>query len=85
MTWKLVVTRPAEKELNKVPDKDLKHIRKALIQMTEDPFSGDVVYLKSMGDSVRRRVGSWRIIFDVDVELKIVFVTSIRRRTSTTY
>lgn len=85
MTWEVVVTRPAEKELNKVPNKDLKYIHKALLQMRNDPFSGDVAHLKAMGDSLRRRVGNWRIFFDVDLDQRVVFITSIKRRSSNTY
>lgn len=53
--------------------------------MAADPFVGDVEPLKGTPNSFRRRVGDWRIFFDVDRERRIVDVTDIARRTTTTY
>ncbi len=52
--------------------------------MEADPLSGDVVKLKGM-DSFRRRVGDYRIIFDIDFKTRAVRVFDILRRTTTTY
>ena len=85
MNWMVVLTRPAKKELSKIPSKDLKYIEKALSGMQSDPFLGDVVRLAGLGDSVRRRVGNWRIFFDVDFDKRMVIVLSVVRRASNTY
>jgi mRNA-degrading endonuclease RelE of RelBE toxin-antitoxin system len=53
--------------------------------MKDDPFSGDVVRLEAQPTAWRRRVGSWRILFDVDPTNRTVDVADIERRTSTTY
>ena len=53
--------------------------------MATDPFTGDVLPLKGQQDSFRRRVGDWRIFFDVERQHKRVAVTDIQRRTTTTY
>jgi mRNA-degrading endonuclease RelE of RelBE toxin-antitoxin system len=51
--------------------------------MGADPFSGDVKRLERSG--WRRRLGNYRIFYDLDVGERLIVVTSIKRRTSTTY
>jgi mRNA-degrading endonuclease RelE of RelBE toxin-antitoxin system len=54
--------------------------------MEADPFGGDLKYLKNdPRGAYRRRVGSWRIIFDADMQGHMIHVKAITRRTSTTY
>ena len=83
MNWTLLVTKPARKALAKLPDKDQRHIQQALNAMETDPFSGDIKRLLPPG--WRRRVGNYRIFYDLFPSEKRVVVTSIERRTSTTY
>jgi mRNA-degrading endonuclease RelE of RelBE toxin-antitoxin system len=51
--------------------------------MEADPFSGDIKRLEASG--WRRRLGNYRIFYDLDVGERLIAVTSIKRRTSTTY
>jgi mRNA-degrading endonuclease RelE of RelBE toxin-antitoxin system len=53
--------------------------------MAENPFTGDIARLENQPTAFRRRVGDWRIFFDVFPEIRLVEVTDIVRRTSTTY
>jgi len=53
--------------------------------MEENPFLGDVRKLKGGQEGFRRRVGDWRIFFDLYPEEHRVVVTAIERRSSTTY
>ena len=84
MKWELVVDNDAKRRLRRFPGKDQERIAAALIEMQSDPFSGDIVKLKG-STSFRRRVGSYRILFDINVAAHRVEVTDIARRTSTTY
>jgi mRNA-degrading endonuclease RelE of RelBE toxin-antitoxin system len=52
--------------------------------MAKDPFSGDVLKLAGEEGRWRRRVGSYRIFFRLDAGRKMVWVSAIVRRTSTT-
>ena len=83
--WELVVTKPAEKRLGTFPPKDRARIQAALLEMRENPFAGDIVRLKALPSAWRRRVGSYRILFDISPEHLRIVVTGIERRTSTTY
>ena len=85
MTWTLRVAKRAEKQLKQFPAQDQARILAALQAMSQDPFSGDIVRLKNQLTAWRRRVGSYRIFFDVYPNQLLVDVVEIRRRTSTTY
>lgn len=53
--------------------------------MASDPFAGDVLKLEGGGNRWRRRMGNYRIFFTANSGKKVVELTAIARRTSTTY
>jgi mRNA-degrading endonuclease RelE of RelBE toxin-antitoxin system len=53
--------------------------------MEYDPFMSDVVRPTAQHTAYRRRVGDWRIFFDVDPHAHTVSVRAIERRGTTTY
>jgi mRNA interferase RelE/StbE len=85
MNWNLLVTGPAQKQLRRIPERDRERVKAALLAIEDEPFSGDLVRLRAQPAAWRRRVGSYRILFDVDYEKRHVVVTAIVRRTSVTY
>jgi len=61
-------------------------MNRVLDEMKTDPLSGDIVALRGGYQGLyRRRVGSWRIIFELKPERRVVLIGDISRRTSTTY
>ena len=69
-----------------MPTRDRQRLNTPLNRMKEDPFSGDVSALKGEYHGLfRRRVGSWRIIFELNPERRLILVHDILRRSSTTY
>jgi mRNA-degrading endonuclease RelE of RelBE toxin-antitoxin system len=85
MTWALEITKPAVRDLRDVPRDDLAHINEAFEHMRSDPYYGDIKFLKGTDRIVRRRVGNWRIEFEVRSDLRSVIVLSETRRSSHTY
>lgn len=53
--------------------------------MQSDPFQGDLKRLKGKETAWRRRVGNYRIIYDLFLDKRLIVVSGILRRTSTTY
>lgn len=53
--------------------------------MAADPFTGDIARLKGERFGWRRRVGNYRIFYDLDPVNRLIFVRLIERRTTTTY
>jgi mRNA-degrading endonuclease RelE of RelBE toxin-antitoxin system len=84
MEWTVVLAGPAAKSLKKVPAGDRKRILTALGEMKQNPFQGDIRKLQGL-PGFRRRVGNWRIFFEIAAERNHVVITAIERRTSTTY
>jgi mRNA-degrading endonuclease RelE of RelBE toxin-antitoxin system len=82
--WTVVLAGPARKSLKRIPAGDKSRILSALAEMQEHPFQGDIRKLQGL-PGFRRRVGNWRILFEVLPEVKRVVVAAIERRTSTTY
>jgi mRNA interferase RelE/StbE len=83
--WNLKITDPAQKDFQKLPPKEQRRVKAALLSMQEDPFRGDIKRLKGQATAWRRRVGNYRIIYDLHVDQHLVVVAGILRRTSTTY
>lgn len=85
MTWTVLVAKPAEKQRTRFPAKDQVKVSLPIAQMAEDPFAGDVLKLEGVCNRWRRRVGSYRIFYSVDAATRIVSVSAIMRRASSTY
>jgi mRNA interferase RelE/StbE len=84
MEWTVVLAGPAKKALKRVPTTDRTRILSALGEMQQNPFQGDIRKLQGL-PGFRRRVGNWRILFEVVSERSHVVIAAIERRTSTTY
>jgi mRNA-degrading endonuclease RelE of RelBE toxin-antitoxin system len=86
MNWDFRLSNNAARSLRRMPAQDRGRINTALNGMKTEPLSGDVIPLRGEhSGSFRRRVGSWRIFFALDLEHKIIEIQDIARRTSTTY
>ena len=85
MPWSIVLVKSAQKQLHTFPQKSAEFIFRALEAMETNPWSGDVVKLAGEDAMWRRRVGSYRIVFAIDLINKTVYIYAILRRTSSTY
>lgn len=84
MEWTVVLAGPARKSLKRIPSADKIRVLVALAEMEQNSFQGDIRKLQGLS-GFRRRVGNWRILFEVLPEPRHVVVAAIERRTSTTY
>lgn len=84
MEWTVVLAGPARKSLKRIPAGDKTRILAALAEMQQNPFQGDIRKLQGL-PGFRRRVGNWRILFEVALEPRHIVIAAIERRTSTTY
>lgn len=85
MIWRLTFSRNAQRSLRRLPPEGRRRLDDAIAEMERDPLSGDVVLLKDYPVGYRRRVGPYRILFDIDRATQSVQIQDIERRTSTTY
>ncbi|MBI2035500.1 MAG: type II toxin-antitoxin system RelE/ParE family toxin [Candidatus Liptonbacteria bacterium] len=85
MSFAVHVAKSAKKHLSRFPKNDKGRIVNALDELSKDPYSGDIEKLGGQENSWRRRVGNYRIFYDIRIDLKLIEVTEINRRTSSTY
>lgn len=84
--WKLKIREKIWKDIAKFPEKD----RKRIIEIIEkeiilNPYFGDIEKMKGEGNSWRRRVGAYRIFYEIYSFEKVIYVFRVERRTSKTY
>ena len=84
-SWCAVVTNSAKKQLRRISAKDKKRVEATIQEVEENPFGGDVAKLGGEGSRWRRRIGSYRIMYNILHQDRIVFIYDVRRRTSSTY
>lgn len=85
MNWEVQLREKASKILHRLPRKDEERITEIIETFGENPFSGDIVKLDSEDNLWRRRVGAYRIKFQIKTDEKIIYVYEIERRASKTY
>ena len=84
-SWTVKMAKKAEKHFDRFSNKDQRLILQTLDQMAAYPFGGDLVRLHNERSEWRRRVGNYRIFFDVYNQIKVVDIVEVERRTSNTY
>ena len=85
MNWQVKIANSAEKNLKKFPRKDRKKIVEVLNELGFNPYNGDIEKMEGEENSWRRRAGNYRIFYDIYKGIKVISVTNIERRTSSTY
>lgn len=83
--WAVNLARKPRKEIKKFPRKDREKILDVLSTFEIDPYSGDALKMEGYENRWRRRVGAYRIKYEMDVYKKLITVVEIKRRTSSTY
>jgi len=84
MKWGLVIASRAKRQFRRLSADERDGIDQAFSEMCDNPFQGDVKFLRGL-DTMRRRVGDWRILYEMNETQKLIVVTAIKRRGSTTY
>lgn len=85
MNWKIYITVRAEKQIKKLPKSYIERIGIAINGIESNPFIGDIEKLDGKENIWRRRIGSYRIFYEINNSRKIIYVFSVKRRTSNTY
>ncbi len=85
MNWQILVDSVASKFLKRIPRLDAKRILDVLQELVVNPYAGDIEKMEGKDDIWRRRVGSYRILYEIYSAKRIIYISDIRRRTSKTY
>lgn len=79
-TYQLTLSRDAIKFLAKQERNVQSRIHQALSGLTVRPPIGDIRPLKGRNQQMRLRVGTFRVIFEVSHEEKVVYILTIDNR-----
>ena len=85
MTWKVIIDPSVAKGLKKINKTVHYHIKEAIDEMNLNPYTGDIRNITGQINIWRKRVGAYRIFYEIKLSFKIVHIFKIERRTSTTY
>lgn len=87
MNWVIDLSASAQKDLRSIPVNKQRPLIKAINSMETDPLLGDVKPLKGSAwkGRFRKRVGSYRIIFTIDHQTKVIAISRIVIRSEKTY
>ncbi|OHA03354.1 MAG: hypothetical protein A3J58_01285 [Candidatus Sungbacteria bacterium RIFCSPHIGHO2_02_FULL_52_23] len=85
MNWVLTVNSSVRKTLKRISRTDAERIVKAFEELTINPYAGDIRKMEGEDDTWRRRIGAYRIKYEVQTAERIIRIFEISRRTSKTY
>lgn len=81
MAYSLLIKKQAKKKLKELPPTDRNRITEKIVLLGKNPDDPRLNIKKLTGDPFYRlRVGSWRIIFDRQDEVKIIAIEKIKPR-----
>ncbi len=77
--YKLHFKKSAEKELDKIPKKNLIKIIEAIKELRDNPLP---IYCKKLrnDDKYRIRVGNYRILYNINNDILTIFVVKVKHR-----
>ncbi|MDP3661445.1 MAG: type II toxin-antitoxin system RelE/ParE family toxin [bacterium] len=84
-TWSVEVRSKVRKALGKIPAQNAGAVIAVIQELQTDPFSGDIEKLKGKNNAWRRRIGPFRIFYEIYQQTHSVFVYRVERRGSHTY
>jgi mRNA interferase RelE/StbE len=85
MRWGLALTSPAKRQLRRLSQPEQSEINQVFFLMRDNPFQGDIKFLRGGRGVLRRRVGDFRILYELHYDDKVIVVTAVKRRGSNTY
>lgn len=83
--WLLKIDENVYREFRKFPKKDFMRIIMVLEDPNFSPYIGDIEKIKGESNLWRRRIGAYRVFYEIKQEERIVHVFWVERRTSKTY
>lgn len=78
--YRIEVRPSVEKALRKIPTRDARRIAAAIDELAFDPFPPGGRQLQGADDLQRIRVGDYRVVYQVEGRLLVVFIVRIAHR-----
>ena len=84
--YRAVFSRRAQKAFLALPEAQARRLKAAIEELRQEPRRHGTIKLEHAPVAqYRRRVGDWRILFDIDDRNRVIEIVDIRRRGEQTY
>ena len=84
--WQLKIRDRVFKDIAKLPKKDKERIAEVIEkEISLNPYLGDIEKMKGEENSWRRRIGAYRIFYEIIPQERTIYIFRVERRTSKTY
>jgi mRNA interferase RelE/StbE len=80
LPFQIQLTKGAQKELRRLPRNVLERVDRAILALADDPRPHGARKLTGSENTYRVRVGSYRILYEVEDQAVLVLVVRIRDR-----
>lgn len=85
MNWILIIDNGVRKRLKRIPKDKARRIIEAIQEFAVNPYAGDIEKMEGTDDVWRRRIGAYRIKYEIHTREKLIHIFEVERRTSKTY
>lgn len=85
MSWKVKVAKRVSKEMRRIPKKDAERLLIVLEEFKTNPYQGDIEKIRGEDSVWRRRIGNYRILYEIEPKTRQIEIYQICRRTTATY
>jgi mRNA interferase RelE/StbE len=79
LSYRLTVKASAQKEMDRLPGAVLRRVDKAILKLAEDPHARGAIKLSGF-PLYRVRIGSYRVLYEIDEEKKVIEIVAVRPR-----
>ena len=81
MTYRIVFSRPAEKDLRRIRDRTvLQRLSAAIKALADEPHPPAAGRLRGVGEVWRIQVGNWRICYAIEDDRLVILILTVARR-----
>ncbi len=80
MPWRIRIAHRAERDLARLPPTEARRVLDAIHGIALNPGSAQLAKLEGGGNRWRLRVGTWRVLLDLDNRAGLITVTRVLDR-----
>ena len=85
MSFEVLFSPKSYKQIRSFNEELKDRIKKAVIEIGDDPLHKGTIKLRGYENIRRKRVGNFRILYTIDMKRKEVLIVKIEKRGETTY
>lgn len=79
--YQIIIGRAARKTLSKLTKQEFRSIKARLASLADNPYSSHLNIKKLQGvDAYRLRIGTWRVIYQIDNKIQRIIILKVAHR-----